>query len=116
MPDDGLLYGVLGLICACLMILTATALVLVRDLRRALGQLTLLVKRSNQVMVGARRVLAKAEVATGRVTRVVSSACTVAENALGSLHGLTARVGAMASKLLGNGNGAGSEPRSRYHR
>lgn len=106
MPDAWLLYGLLGLISACLFILTATALVLAQDLRHTLRQINRLVKHSGQVMSGARRIMARADSATSRVTHLVSQACSVAERAVGGLR----------AKLLGDGNGAGEEPRSRYRR
>jgi hypothetical protein len=104
-PDAWLLYGLLGLICACLLLLTATALLLAHDLRRTLRQVSVLVRHSNQAVTGARRILARAEVATGRINRIVAQACAAAEGAMGGL-----------TKLLGNGNGAGEGPRSRYRR
>lgn len=112
MPETWLLYGLLGLICACLVVMTATALLLVNDLRRTLRQINAFIKRSGQVVTGARRIIARADAATGRVNQIVSQACGVAESALGGLTGLKKRVGSIATKWLGNG--AGEEPRSRY--
>lgn len=112
MPEAWLLYGLLGLICACLVVMTATALVLVNDLRRTLRQINVFVKRSGQVVTGARRIIARADVTAGRVNRIVSHACAAAESALGGLTGLKKRAGSIATKWLGNG--AGEEPRSRY--
>lgn len=102
--DAWLLHGLLGLIAACLLVLTAAALLLVRDARRTLRQVNAFLKRSGRVISGARRIVARADTATGRITRIVSRACAMAESALGSL------------TFLGHGNGAGEEPRSRYRR
>lgn len=114
MPDAWLLYGLLGLISACLLILTATALLLIQDVRRTLCQVNLLVKRSGQVVTGARRIIAHTDVAARRINQVVSQVCTLTEGALGGLHELKKRAGSIATKWFSNG--AGAEPRSRYRR
>ena len=89
-------------------------MVLVRDVLRTLRQVNLVIKHAGPVMTGARRILARAEAATGRIHRVVSQACAAAEGALGGLAGLKARMGSITTKLWGNGAGEG--PRSRYRR
>ena len=107
MLESGLLLGVLSLIGVCLVVLTATAVALARELHRTLqkanaflGASEHLVREARQITTGARRIVARADRATGRVEQLVSKA-----------------VGAVAHTLeqfRWFGNGARSEPRLRY--
>ena len=106
MPETSLGLLFLGIATACLVIMTLTILVTAGELRRTLQD-------ARRMFRIGRRLLARADVASGRVEAVLHQACDAATDVLVAIGRVKARAQTLWTKRFGNG--AGAEPR-RHHR
>ena len=120
MPDAPLWFPLLGIVTACLVILTLTVLVTAGELRRTLRRLNLMLPETAQAVHDARRMfrqgrrlLARADAAAGRVEAIIHQACDAATDMLGAIGRFKTRTQTLWTKRFGNG--AGADPR-RHHR
>jgi len=120
MSELSLVWLCLGIATACLVILTLTSLVLAGELRRTLRRLNAVLPETAQAVQEARRmfrqgrrVLARTDVAAGRIEAVIHQACDAAADALGAIGRLKTRTRMLWMKRFGNG--AGAEPRQHHH-
>ena len=121
MVEAWAILTMLGLIGACLVVMTVTGLVLVLDLRRTLrgvdrmvSRLDRAAKETRHVLTGARRIVVRTGRTAQRVEQVVQRACATAEDTVKRLKGFNEHADAFVSRWFGNG--ARSEPRPRFRR
>ena len=121
MPETPLLWlPLLGIVTACLIAMTLAILVIAGELRRTLRRLNVMLPETARAVHDARRMfrqgrrlLARADVAAGRVEAILHQACDAATDVLGAIGRFKTRTQTLWTKRFGNG--AGAEPR-RHHR
>ena len=120
MTETPLWWLFLGLVTVCLIAMTLATLVIAGELRRTLRRLNAMLPEmarathdARRMFQRGRRLLARADAATGHLEAVVHQACDAAADALGALGRFRARAGTLWAKRFSNG--AGAEPR-RHHR
>ena len=121
MVEAWVILTMLGLIGACLVVMTVTGLALTLDLRRTLRGIDRMVskfdraaKEARHALTGAQRIVARTGRTAQRVEQVVQRACATAEDTVKRLKGFNEQAGTFVSRWFGNG--AGSEPRPRFRR
>ena len=117
MSDAALLLWLLGLISACVLILTVTLVVTARQARRTLRHLDVVLpdaaqaaREARRVMQHSRRLLVAANQATGHVEAVIRRACDAVSAALDQFDLLKERTIHVLTRPFGNGTGAGPRP------
>ena len=118
MPETS--FWLLSLATACLFIMTLAILMIAGELRLTLRRLNAMLPEAAQAVHDARRMfrqgrrlLTRADAATGHVEAVIHQACDATTDVLGAIGRFQARAGTLWAKRFGNG--AGAEPR-RHHR
>ena len=120
MPETPLGLLFLGILTACLLVITLTIFVTAGELRRTLRRLNVMLPDAARAMHDARRMLrrgrrllARADAASGYVEAVIRQACDAATDVLNAIGRFKTRTEMLWTKRFGNG--AGAEPR-RHHR